>query len=309
MELKWLEDLIALGETDTLSEAAQQRNITQPAFSRRIKAIEDWLGVAVVDRSRRPVRVTPAIRNQLDDIQTLARELRRLRSELRSWEGAQRRIIIGAQHTLSIVFLPQFIAHLQSLLPATTIRLRSGNRDEIFALLMTRQAMLLIGYETATYPLDADEALLEKIVLEQDRLIPVASAEMIASRPVSEARELNIIAYPQKVFFGALLHNDILPALNERFAVTTVCESALVPAIAELALAGVGIAWLPSALVAPHLRSGRLRDLETYIGSADLQIVAARLKTPSSSTLDLVWKQLEMFSGYLPEVTGRIPQC
>lgn len=300
MELKWLEDLIALSETDTLSEAAQQRNITQPAFSRRIKTIEDWLGTSVIDRSRRPVRVTPAIRNRLDDIQLLVRELRRLRSEVRSWENTQRRIIIGAQHTLSVAFLPQFIARLQSLLSATTIRLRSGNRDEIYALLMTRQAMLLIGYETATYPLDTDEVLLEKIVMAQDLLIPVALAEMITSNPILEASELNIIAYPPEVFFGVLLHNDILPTLRERFAVTTVCESALVPAIVELTLAGVGIAWLPLKLVASHISSGRLLDLSASISSADLQIVAARLKTPSSRTLDLVWEQLKNFSRETP---------
>lgn len=292
MELKWLEDLIALAETDTLSQAAQQRNITQPAFSRRIKAIEDWLGAPVIDRSRRPVRVTPAIKNQIDEIQLLARELRRLRSEVRSWESAQRRVIIAAQHTLSIAFLPTFIARLQNVLSATTIRLRSGNRDEIYALLMTRQAMLLIGYETAGYPLATDAALLQKVVLTQDRLIPVTLADTIISHAFLGTNELNIIAYPPEAFFGAILHKDILPALGERFAVTTVCESALVPAIVELTLAGVGIAWLPSALIASHIDSGRLVDLSASIGSVDLQIVAARLKTPCSRTLDLVWDQL-----------------
>ena len=292
MELKWLEDLIALAETDTLSQAAQQRNITQPAFSRRIKAIEDWLGAPVIDRSRRPVRVTPAIKNQMNEIQLLARELRRLRSEVRSWESGQRRIIIAAQHTLSITFLPTFIARLQQSLSATTIRLRSGNRNDIYALLMTRQAMLLIGYETEAYPLATDAALLEKVILMRDRLIPVALADTLTHNPIFEACALNIIAYPPEVFFGAILYNDILPTLSEQFAVTTVCESALVPAIAELTLSGVGIAWLPSALIASHIDSGRLVDLSASIGSADLQIVAARLKTPCSRTLDLVWEQL-----------------
>lgn len=56
MELKWLEDLVALAESASLTEAAERRNVTQPAFTRRIKVIERWLGTEVFDRSRKPAR-------------------------------------------------------------------------------------------------------------------------------------------------------------------------------------------------------------------------------------------------------------
>ncbi|MCB2102451.1 MAG: LysR family transcriptional regulator, partial [Rhodobacterales bacterium] len=37
MELSWLEDFVALAETGSFSRAAERRNLTQPAFSRRIR--------------------------------------------------------------------------------------------------------------------------------------------------------------------------------------------------------------------------------------------------------------------------------
>ena len=49
-----------LARTGHFSRAAELSHISQPAFSRRIKAIEDWVGVALVDRSRHPVTLTSA---------------------------------------------------------------------------------------------------------------------------------------------------------------------------------------------------------------------------------------------------------
>ncbi|MFB1029444.1 MAG: LysR family transcriptional regulator, partial [Thauera sp.] len=60
MELKWLEDFLSLADSGSFSRSAEQRHVSQPAFSRRIRALEAWLGVALVDRSTFPTRLTEA---------------------------------------------------------------------------------------------------------------------------------------------------------------------------------------------------------------------------------------------------------
>ena len=60
METKWLEDFVSLAETRSFSRSAQLRHVTQPAFSRRIQALEAWTGIDLVDRSSYPTRLTPA---------------------------------------------------------------------------------------------------------------------------------------------------------------------------------------------------------------------------------------------------------
>lgn len=60
METKWLEDFVSLAETRSFSRSAQLRHVTQPAFSRRIQALEAWAGCALVDRSAYPPRLTLA---------------------------------------------------------------------------------------------------------------------------------------------------------------------------------------------------------------------------------------------------------
>ena len=56
MDLDWLKDFLALAELKTFSRAADARNVTQPAFSRRIRALEDWIGAPLFVRGRREPR-------------------------------------------------------------------------------------------------------------------------------------------------------------------------------------------------------------------------------------------------------------
>ena len=42
---------------------------------------------------------------------------RHLKSEIQAWENAEGRLVIAAQHTISVCYLPGFIARLQDVLP------------------------------------------------------------------------------------------------------------------------------------------------------------------------------------------------
>lgn len=52
MQLEWLEDFIELVRTRSLLRAAETRCVTHPAFGRRIRALEGWVGAPWMERSR-----------------------------------------------------------------------------------------------------------------------------------------------------------------------------------------------------------------------------------------------------------------
>ena len=58
MNLSWLDDFLTLAAIGNFSRAADERHMTQPAFSRRIMALEEWLGVDLFDRGSKPPRLT-----------------------------------------------------------------------------------------------------------------------------------------------------------------------------------------------------------------------------------------------------------
>jgi LysR family transcriptional regulator, hypochlorite-specific transcription factor HypT len=297
MDLKWLDDLVALAEAGSLTQAAGLRNITQPAFTRRVQQIEQWLGVPVIDRSVRPARVSPAVMRKIEDIRALTGEFRQLRRDMLDWEASQRRVSIASQHSLSAGVLPRFIAKLQKVRPVLSIRLRSANRDDCYTLLMTRQASILVIYEVEGLPIAPDEMLIERKLIGIDELCAVASPDRRDAIASSRdgIRTLPVIGYPPDVFFGMVFTQRILPGLQAGNRLDVRCETALVPSALSLAMEGVGVAWLPRTLCAPFLASGALAELGPSFGSAEMQIVSARLSTPRPQHAETVWSQLAVY--------------
>ena len=100
MDIGWIDDLIAIEEKGSLSKAAESRNVTQPAFSRRIVAIEQWFGAEIVNRSNRPLRLSSEMASMMPTLHDVAATLRHLRSELQASQGDTSKVVIAAQHSL-----------------------------------------------------------------------------------------------------------------------------------------------------------------------------------------------------------------
>ena len=85
MDLVWLEDFLAIAEEGGFSRAAKRRHVTQPALSRRIRSLEEWLGTPLFERSTHTITLTPAgesFRPVAEDV--LRRVLSRARGSARS---------------------------------------------------------------------------------------------------------------------------------------------------------------------------------------------------------------------------------
>ena len=91
METKWLEDFVSLAETRSFSRSAQLRHVTQPAFSRRIQALEAWAGIDLVDRSSYPTRLTPAGETFHAQALEMLGSLQATRDMMRGHAGRRRR--------------------------------------------------------------------------------------------------------------------------------------------------------------------------------------------------------------------------
>lgn len=81
LELTWLEDCLALKETLNFSKASASRYVTQPAFSRRIQSLEEWVGTPLFERSKRGVTLTKAGEVFTDQLPELIHSLYTLKSD------------------------------------------------------------------------------------------------------------------------------------------------------------------------------------------------------------------------------------
>lgn len=293
MRLEWLEDILAIMEHGSLQKASEHRFLTQSAFSRRIALIEDYLRAPILDRSTKPAQLRPAVLLAKDRIQQLSLSLRALTSELRYQPAdASKPVVLVSQHSITTSHGHILINQLS---PGQheQITLRSENWDACFKLLMSKEADIAITYGTATIAPLVDSSLLEQHVIGLDRLVPVfGTAHRQQLDQALAAGQLPIIAYPQDVFMGTLMHRDILPRLDNLDGVRHRTETALTIAALHMAAAGLGVAWVPHTLARRPIEEGQLTELSDQLPSAAMQLIARRLKGPATEQAQHIWQVL-----------------
>ncbi|MEL7214926.1 MAG: LysR family transcriptional regulator [Pseudomonadota bacterium] len=275
MRLDWIEDLIALLDAGGVAEAARKRNVTQPAFSRRIMALEDVLGLTLIDRSVRPSGPTALLRDHGDRFRRLADEQRALIAAMRQAQrvGAPQLVVV-CQHAITTSLGPRIVEHLRRA-ASGSVRLRSANRDQCETMLFSGTAAISVTYRNKNERAAQSSPMLTEAMMGTDRFIPVVGQKH-AKRLMWEMHKgrLTIIGYPMDVFLGNTFSRRIAPSLMGRCELNVAAETALTPAAMEMARAGVGIAWVPAALAGEAVASGDLVELSDELGSTDLQIIA-----------------------------------
>ncbi len=297
MRLEWLEDILAVRETGSLTEAAQRRHLTQSAFSRRVRSIEQALGVELFDRTRKPVQLRPAIEERKDQIASLIVELRQLGADLRRIDQTSgNRVVIASQHALTASLAPVIVSELGATQQAVHVRLRSGNLDECFAMLLSRQADIVLAYRLPgeEHPITAD--YVDATIIGADRLVPVVATGAVgATLDQIASGEVNYIAYPNDVYFGQVMNRRILSGIGGAVLVNPLAETALTLAAIELAAAATAVAWVPASLAAERIRDGKLHDLSALLPSCALDMTAVRLTRGFGNVDANVWDCISRF--------------
>ncbi|GLS87439.1 LysR family transcriptional regulator [Cypionkella aquatica] len=293
MRLEWLEDILAIAETGSFSGAAERRRLTQSAFSRRIRQIEDYVGVELFDRDHKPIRLQATTLAQSEQILTLVSGLRQLLVDLRRGERmTSNKVVIACQHSLTAMRIPSILQQLPIQHDTMQVRLRSANLDECTGLLLSRQADVAIVYQLPEESGDFNADFLEIITIGTDRLIPVFNRPF--AQIAVDGPDIPYIAYPPDVFFGRVMARRILPFLDADIHFTPKVETALTLAAVEMAVAGVGVAWVPNSLAQSRIATGQLVQLSADLPACNLQITAMRLEGNPNAAGTALWTQLLM---------------
>jgi len=250
MNLSWLEDFLALAASGNFSRAAEDRHMTQPAFSRRVRALEEWLGVDLFDRSMQPARLTAAgewFRPQAED---LLRRVAGLPPQARAQAEAQATTLrLAATHALSFSFVPRWLQSLEAHTAGGPIRLVSDVLQRCEALLAQRQVQFVIAHAPVAARGSLDAAGVPSIVVGTDLLLPVHAAG-------APARAL--LGFSDESGLGRIVRQ----ALGEELAAAglqTVFSAYLASVLKTMALEGRGLAWLPQSLIREELDAQRLQ--------------------------------------------------
>lgn len=265
MNLSWLEDFQALAESGNFSRAAEQRHMTQPAFGRRIKALEEWLGTPLFDRSGHPVTLTEAGEWLRGTSQQLLQRVARLPEEARAIaDGGASTLRFAATHALSLNFLPTWLRSLEARTAVGPIQLVSDVAAHCEAQLQHGRVQFLLCHGHEQVPSSLDPASFTSCEVGRDELRPVCAPDAqgrprfeLDAAPRRGARAaLPMLAYSAESGLGRVLralHSAALEAV-----VAAVFTAHLATVLRSLAVEGRGLAFLPASLVREDLAAGRL---------------------------------------------------
>ncbi len=262
METKWLEDFVSLAETRSFSRSAQLRHVTQPAFSRRIQALEAWAGCDLVDRSSYPTRLTPAGQTLYEQSLEILQALQSTRAMLRGHAGAGQDVVdFATPHTLAFTFFPGWVSSLRAGFGPLKSRLAALNVHDAMLRLVEGSCDLLIAYHHDAHPLPLDASRYEMVVLGRETVAPYcrpdAEGRPLFTLPGQLGQPLPYLGYAPGAYLSRvtdlLLRQAPGPVHLDRVYETDMAEGLKV-----MALEGLGLAFLPASAVRSEVASGRL---------------------------------------------------
>jgi len=262
METKWLEDFVSLAETRSFSRSAQLRHVTQPAFSRRIQALEAWAGTDLVDRSSYPTRLTLAGETLYAQSLDMLQGLQSTRAMLRGHTAAGLDVVeFAVPHTLAFTFFPAWVSSLSDKFGPLKSRLIALNVHDAVMRLVEGSCDLLIAYHHDSQPFQLDPGRYEMLTLGQELLAPyvkpAADGKPLYSLPGQAAQPLPYLGYAPGAYLGRVV-DMLLKQSSTAIHLDRVYETDMAEGLKAMALEGHGIAFLPLSAVKKEVRAKKL---------------------------------------------------
>lgn len=292
MNLSWLDDFLALAATGNFSRAADERHMTQPAFGRRVRALEEWLGTELFDRSSQPIRLTETGQWFYSVAQDLLAQVARVPGEARAVAEANSNALrFAATHALSFSFMPSWLRSFESLTMLGTIQLESDMQQRCEALMEQSKVQFVLCHAHPQAPSRLHADGYPSVQIGADVLVPVSAVDALG-KPLyalgAGPSPVPLLTYSVASGLGRILH-EIHHAALEKLATQTAFTAHLASVLRTMVLDGRGMAWLPQSLVNEDLARQRLVVAAPEEWCIDLEIRLYRSRSAMGRAAEALW--------------------
>jgi LysR family transcriptional regulator, hypochlorite-specific transcription factor HypT len=300
MEIKLLEDFIAVASSGNFSRAADARNVTQPAFSRRLKALEVWIGAPLLDRSSYPITLTAAGEKLLPVAERVVRDIKAAREEAQAVKAVAGSVLKFAMpHSLAVDFFPRWWSSVAGDNSTITAKVVADNLHDCVEALLQGSCQFLLCYRSDAVANPILSNGFQGIPIDTERLIavlaPTANERWGDALEQHGANPVPYLGYAPDSFLGKVTAHLISTAPN-RLNLRLVYESALAEALRAQAISGAGVAWLPMKLIAADLESGKLVAAGPNLPDAELTIWLYRAAHDANPIIEKIWQTAKELS-------------
>lgn len=288
IETRWLEDFLILEECRNFSQAAQLRNLSQSAFSRRIISLENALGIKLFNRSVMPVQLTEEGKLFHSQTRNLLQQLESNLDELSGHNRSLPNIKLAAAHSLSLSIMPKLIYRLSLQSDHFVYSVESIDVDQTVATLIEGKSDFIFSFY--------DELLMQEpflaIEVLQSKLYPVTPIDD-SGQPMFllEQENIPLLNYTSTSYMGRLVnrklsHADIKPK--------TKFISSMSELLKNMVLTKQGIAWLPEYSITEELAHRKLIILDNEKLVIPIKAYIYRINTRLNNQAEQFWQMLKL---------------
>jgi LysR family nitrogen assimilation transcriptional regulator len=250
MDLRSIKYFVQIAELGSITRAAENLGIAQPALSRHVHSIEDELGTQLLVRLPRGVRLTGAGRQFLDHCRRIVRELARVKDELRANNEVPRgRMILGLSPTIGPLLLPGVIERARRQCPQLSLKIVEGFSTQLYDALLTGR----VDVAVLTNPAPSRTL----------RLTPLFSEPLVVLSPPQPRGARRFFTLPELSKTPVIISQAIRSIVDEqisRYGVQLLVEAEIdaVEAVRRLLLRGIGPAVMPVSTFHDDIKAGRI---------------------------------------------------
>jgi DNA-binding transcriptional LysR family regulator len=289
MEIRQLESFREVVREGSFTGAARKLRMTQPAVSLHVKALEDELGVRLLERDGRGVRLTEAgatlLRTADDALAALEDVRRRIREAAAPDRG---RVVIACGDTVALHLLPPVLSEFRRLRPLAEVSIKNHGSQQVLDLVLRREADVGI----VTRPPWLDPALwartiwTEPLLLATPRTHPLAGGDDARPPAAAELDRQAAVLLAKPAETRALV-DRALRSLG--ISVDVVMESGNLEVVKAYVAGGLGLSFLPAmAVTARDRQRMAVRPLPKGFPERRLALVRRRDREPTPLAVDLL---------------------
>ncbi|MCW7481222.1 LysR family transcriptional regulator [Leptospira kanakyensis] len=257
MEFRQIIYFLEISESGTFQKAASRLGLTQPALSRQIFLLEKELGVTVLERGGRSVRLT----HEGERFYQYSVRMKELWEEIQNGFSKENELkgnfSISAGGTVSAWILPQILKDILKTKPGLSLSVREGDASE------TKNAVLKGEVDLGILTGPVAEPSLNVLEFLSDRIFPVAAKD----HPIFLKKKIRMEDLKKQsfVFFhpGSALRKAVekkIKSFSKEFGSNIAMELRSVESVIKSLEAGLGIGFLSEYSISSKLEKIKFED-------------------------------------------------
>lgn len=254
MTLRHLKIFEEVCRNGSITMAADQLNMAQPAVSYAIRELESYYEIKLFERMNRRLYITDAGRQLLiyaDSILTQVNEVKNVLKDVDSMTE----IRLGTNVSFSISGLVELLSGFFERYPKISIYTQVQNSTQIEDLLMRNE----LDFGIIDYPVNSENFVCRMLVKDT-----MAAACAVDLEVESQLAVENLDSFPFLMREKGSGSRKMIDRLFEgsRSRPRIVMESVNAQSLIDACLKGMGILILPESVLKPYIEEGRLREIK-----------------------------------------------